>query len=312
MNPEIVSFRSDGVELRGWLYRPEGPGPHPLLVLAHGYSATHAFHYWRTAQAYAQAGMAVLDFDGRNLGLSGGTERQVIRVNEQVDDVRAALAFARTLDGMDPSRVGLYGSSLGGGLAIAAAAGDPELAALVLVMPFIDGLTNLPGTPMSKRLWLMRQCLADRAGRLAGRQRRVVPVFGQPNGRPAVVDRDQCWDAMLEEMHPDGEWLEHGIRYRTADDEYVNEVTAWEVLEQLRFRPGRKLTSVMAPVFMLIGTRDTVTPPGPQRRAGRAANAEIVEMPANHFDVFRQSVAFDQAHAAQLDFVRRIFTLMPA
>lgn len=299
---EDVTIAGEAV-CRGWLYRPPTEGPTPIVVLAHGYSATHAFHYWRTAEGLLAAGFAVLDFDSRGLGASAGHPRQRIVISEQLADLAAAISFARDLPGIGD--VVLYGSSAGGGLAIEVAASDPRLAAVVLIVPHVDGLSNLPGAAMSARFQLLRACLADRLGRTFGAQPRTLQVFGAPNSDPAIIDRDGCSAALREEMIPGGVWHEQDLRYEAGDGGYTNAVTAWEVLDLLRFRPGRKLAQVTAPVLMVIGTNDTVTPPGPQRRLARAVGADLVELPINHFDPFRKATHFDDVLAAQVGFLRR-------
>src|SRR6266480_262185 len=49
-------FTSSGTLCRGWLYLPEVVTRPPVIVLAHGFSFTHSFHFWRRAEAYAAAG----------------------------------------------------------------------------------------------------------------------------------------------------------------------------------------------------------------------------------------------------------------
>src|SRR6266516_7043157 len=49
-------FTSSGTLCRGWLYLPEVVTRPPVIVLAHGFSLTHSFHFWRRAEAYAAAG----------------------------------------------------------------------------------------------------------------------------------------------------------------------------------------------------------------------------------------------------------------
>ena len=51
--------------------------------------------------------MAVLAFDYRHFGASGGEPRQVIDIAEQQDDYRAAVRYARTRDGIDPDRIAM-------------------------------------------------------------------------------------------------------------------------------------------------------------------------------------------------------------
>ena len=49
----------DGITLRGWLYRPdEGGGPYPVIVMAHGFSATREMHLEEFAEVFADVLLA--------------------------------------------------------------------------------------------------------------------------------------------------------------------------------------------------------------------------------------------------------------
>lgn len=82
----IVEFSSDGATVRGRLYLPSGEMTAcPIIVMAHGYSATiDGMTADRYAEAFHEAGFAVLLYDHRNFGISGGEPRQEINVWRQV------------------------------------------------------------------------------------------------------------------------------------------------------------------------------------------------------------------------------------
>ena len=62
-----ITFPSDGVTLRGWLYRPEGrSGKRPAIVMAHGFSATKEMYLDDFAEVFVAAGFAVMVYDHRN------------------------------------------------------------------------------------------------------------------------------------------------------------------------------------------------------------------------------------------------------
>ena len=58
---EITATSPDGYPVHGWIVRPEGTGPHPVLLIIHG--GPFAQYGWRLfdeAQVYAGAGYAVV------------------------------------------------------------------------------------------------------------------------------------------------------------------------------------------------------------------------------------------------------------
>jgi dienelactone hydrolase len=108
--------------------------------MGNGVSMTRRDGLPRYAERFAAAGFAALTFDFRHLGDSGGEPRQLVDFKRQRTDFAAAVAFARTIDGIDADRVAVWGFSLGGGIAVYVAAGDDRLAAAITLCPGADGL----------------------------------------------------------------------------------------------------------------------------------------------------------------------------
>src|SRR2546421_475715 len=103
-----VSFTSSGENIAAWLYRPAAPGPQPLVVMAHGFSATRELRLPAYAERFCAAGIGVLLFDYRHFGASGGEPRQLLDIGRQHADYHAALAHARGLSWVDPRRIALF------------------------------------------------------------------------------------------------------------------------------------------------------------------------------------------------------------
>jgi pimeloyl-ACP methyl ester carboxylesterase len=121
-----VALESGGERLNGLLYIAAGAGPHPAVLLPHGNPG-----YERNldlAQALRRAGYTVLFFDYRGNWGSGGTFSRT----RALEDVHAALRWVRSGPTarqfrIDTSRVALVGHSMGGWLALMAAAADPRV-----------------------------------------------------------------------------------------------------------------------------------------------------------------------------------------
>jgi dienelactone hydrolase len=138
MQQSDVTIESAGEQLAGWLYRPDGDGPHPILVMAHGFSAVRDQRLDAYAERFVGAGIGVLLFDYRYFGDSSGQPRQLLDIKAQLADWRRAVAHARTVDWADTGRLALFGSSFSGGHVVAIAADDPGVAAVVSQAPFHD------------------------------------------------------------------------------------------------------------------------------------------------------------------------------
>lgn len=132
---EAVTVISGGLRLAGQLYIPaRGARPAPGVVICHGLSSRKESHA-DFARLLQSRGFAVLAFDLRGHGESEGELDA-----KPVDDVLAAVRFLAGQPQVDPSRVALRGSSLGGQLAIHAAAESETVRAVVAICPAHEGL----------------------------------------------------------------------------------------------------------------------------------------------------------------------------
>jgi uncharacterized protein len=130
-----VEFLSGNTLIRGWLRLPAGSGPHPLVVLAHGMGGLKEWTIPDVATALVDAGIAALAFDYRNFGDSEGTPREEIDHCGQIEDFRSAISFATTLADIDPKRIGIWGTSLGGRNVLAVAALDRRVKCVLSQVP---------------------------------------------------------------------------------------------------------------------------------------------------------------------------------
>lgn len=126
------TFRSGDVELAYLLDRPPGRGPHPAVVIGHGSGHVHKEDQRELAMRFVDAGFAVLRYDKRGVGESGGVYSGVGTSNSPTmmpllaRDMAAAAAQLRMLSGIDGRRIGLAGASQAGWIIPIALTLDPE------------------------------------------------------------------------------------------------------------------------------------------------------------------------------------------
>lgn len=131
-----VKFEADGVPLAANFFIKDGTsGRVPGIVLAHGFAGAQ---YPAMAAYLAGLGYGVLAFDFRGYGKSGGERGNVIP-SEQVSDIRNAVTCLAQRPEIDPARIGVIGSSLGGSIAIMAAAEDQRIKVCVAGCPLGKG-----------------------------------------------------------------------------------------------------------------------------------------------------------------------------
>jgi len=277
-----IEFRSGEDSCAAWLYEAEGgPAAAPIVVMAHGLSGTRRDGLGPFAERFAAAGIAALVFDHRGFGDSGG-EPDLFEPDRQLDDWRAAIACARSLPGIDGDRVAAFGSSMGGGNALAAAAADPRIAAVVSQVPFLDMLRQ---AHRSSPLVSGRMLLAAVLGR-------HLPATGQP--REAAFINAPGAEAGWRRVVAGGE-----------DSRWRNRVSSRWLLGA-PFRPARFAAGLGCPWLLCVGEADRVARPGPAIAAARRAPLGELRTYSgvDHFDVY-DGPEFEAVVADEVAFLRR-------
>ena len=85
---------SSGDAIEAWVYLPEGSGPHPAVVMAHGIGGIKAGGLAPFAERFREEGFAAIAFDYRNFGGSGGQPREVLSVPRQRADYSTVIGWA--------------------------------------------------------------------------------------------------------------------------------------------------------------------------------------------------------------------------
>lgn len=156
--PELVKFPSfDGLEVPAWVYRPAGPGPHPVIVQIHGGPEAQSRPMFNSLFAYwvNELGAAVLSPNVRGssgygktyLQLDNGTLRE-----DSVKDIGALLDWVATQPDLDAERVIVYGGSYGGYMVLASLVHfDARLLGGVSIVGISNFVTFLENTEAYRR-----------------------------------------------------------------------------------------------------------------------------------------------------------------
>jgi pimeloyl-ACP methyl ester carboxylesterase len=107
----------------------------PVVVMAHGISATVHMVADKYAEAFCRSGLAALLYDNRNFGRSGGEPRQEVNPWVQCRGYRDAINFAEKLKDVDPNRIALWGDSYTGREVIILGAIDKRVKVIVAQVP---------------------------------------------------------------------------------------------------------------------------------------------------------------------------------
>src|ERR1700676_5509944 len=77
---------ASGDRIEAWVYLPEGDGPHPAVVMAHGIGGIKAGGLAPVAQRFLREGFAAIAFDYRHFGGSTGQPREELSVPRELED----------------------------------------------------------------------------------------------------------------------------------------------------------------------------------------------------------------------------------
>lgn len=285
-----LSFESDGTRCAAWHYVGEAPAPRGCVVLAHGFTMTRDAGLARYAERFAAAGLDALVFDYRCFGASAGAPRQWLDVPRQQADWRAAIACARALPGVDPARIGLWGTSFSGGHVAHLAAEDPRLAAVISQVPF-SGLGGREGVPLrlGHQLGMVAAALRDAAAARFGRGPCYLTVAAEP---PAFAAFDT--PGATEEMR----------LLLAGADTWENRFTPRVVLQMAGYKPFAGAARIACPWLLQVCVPDTVTPAATAiARASAAPRLEVRRHDDEHFAVY-SGEPFERFLAEQIAFLR--------
>jgi uncharacterized protein len=103
---------ASGDMIEAWVYLPEGSGPHPAVVMAHGIGGIKAGGLAPFAERFREEGFAAIAFDYRNFGGSGGQPREVLSVPRQRGDYSTVIGWAGEQPYVDTRQIIAWGTSL--------------------------------------------------------------------------------------------------------------------------------------------------------------------------------------------------------
>jgi uncharacterized protein len=291
-----IEFLSEGATLRGSLFLPNGQqGNPPVIIMAPWTSATTnmvADHY---AEAFRRAGFAVLLYDHRNLGRSGGEPRQEINPWIQCRGYRDAINFVETQADVDATRIALWGGSYSGAEVIVVGAIDERVKAVAAQCPVCG--QEPPSIEASKANFdLVKRVFLQE------------DVRGSPEtttGPIPVVSSDQIGTPSLLRPIQAFRWfIDYGGRHGTH---WMNSATRVIPTTLVPYNPVLCAPFVRAPVLMMVAPDDEMV----HCNYGVSKMAfDLMPEPKQWYDIsgghfgllYYPSQLFDEATRVQIEF----------
>lgn len=247
---EEVRFANerDQVELAGTLTVPNGEGPFPAVVLVSGSGAQdrneEVFNhrpFWVIADHFSQNGIAVLRYDDRGVGGSGGDPASATTLDLSYD-AEAAFDFLSHRAEVDASKIGILGHSEGGLINFMIAARRPEVAFLIsMAGPAVRGTEVLKA-----------------------QQQAMYEVSGMPDTLMAAnMKFNESLYAVIDSCeHPEvavpllkQKFLDAGMAEKEADRQVETLSSPW-MWYFLKYDPKEAIAKTSCPTLLLNGSKD--------------------------------------------------------
>lgn len=136
---DMTFFSGPGLRLAARLYFPDkGRDRNAGIVFCHGFGGIKEGTPPGLSDLLAQHGYTVLTFDYRGFGGSEGRANHVVPT-EQIEDAVNAIEYLAQMPGLNLRKMGIYGNSFGGGIAILAANRSERLHAAFVTVPVTSG-----------------------------------------------------------------------------------------------------------------------------------------------------------------------------
>jgi hypothetical protein len=293
---EVVEFPSEGATLRGRFYRPVHAAPWPVVVMTHGTTATITMCLDRYAEVFRRAGLAVLLYDHRNFGLSGGEPRQLINPWLQARGYRDAMSYLLTRADVDTERIAAWGDSYSGMIALAVGALDPRYAAVAAQCPACG--IELPKHAPDERHFQTMQAIFD-GGDVTGTPETTT-------GPLPVVSADQIGSPSLLKPIQAYRWfIEYGGRHGTL---WENRVIRVIPPTAVPFSAYLAAPFIRRPTLLMAGRDDEMVHCNPDVTkaifGSMRCRKQWADIDGGHFGLlYYPSEIFEQASAGQCAFL---------
>ena len=305
-----ITFDVDGLALNGWLYLPQDTTDKdstrknatkqlksvPCIVLNSGFCGTKDMILEKYALRFVKAGYAALTFDYRHFGDSEGKPRQLYSEPKQLEDIKAAIDYARSRKEIDPGKIVIWGTSSSGNFGMKIASEDRKILGVIGQTPSIN--SEADEQRIFKRdgiVWILK--LLVHAQRDMGRSRfglsaHTIPAVGKPKTTAVHI----------------GPGIYEGYtQFAKYSGTFKNEVCARIIFEQEEESLQEAAKKINCPILLLLCENDNInSADSPEEIEAILGNKlKIVKYPIGHFDIYTGEY-FEKTINEQILFIKNI------
>lgn len=283
LDQEPVTFRSGSSTLGGTFFTPRTKGPHATAVVVHGSGAVTRDMLLLRAQLLLRMGVAVFLYDKRGTGESQGAWREA-SFEDLAADALAAIAYLRTRDDVDQTRLGIVGHSQAGWIIPIVTSRDPKLAFSII-------LSGGAVAPEEQEIFRAEaQTKASAAKELATLMWRYARTGS------GWESYEKAWQGATKEP-----WFADIAGPRTASDPLWTQVRLFAAYDPL---PYLKILKV--PTLVILGANDENHPTKRAAELWRKTNADVLIVKDTGHNLMRKRKDGKYAYAPEyVDAMRR-------
>lgn len=284
-----VEFYSEGSLVKGILYLPgnlEENEKVPAILLCHGFAGVKELLLPNYAEEFCKNGFITLTFDYRGFGESEG-ERGKLSPQAQVNDIRNAITFLQSLPGVEPGKLGLWGTSFGGANAITTAGVDKRIKCLSIQLAFGDGERVITGNLSKEEKEKLKSTLMKVWSKAVTQNKNMqVPIHRVLTDEQSIEFYNKTVD-----KHPE---LNIKIPFLT-------------IKETMEYKPEIYLDSIQIPLLIIAAEKDKVNPKEESeilyQKANEPKELHIIKG-ATHYEVY-EGEFFMEVAAKQVDWFNK-------
>jgi fermentation-respiration switch protein FrsA (DUF1100 family) len=272
-----VTFSSEGLKCSGLLYKPkieQQANQLPAIVMAHGLSGVKEQALPQVAEIFAQNGFVTLVFDYRFFGGSEGEPRNQVFPLEMVEDYRNAVTWISELPEVDSERIGIWGTSLSGGIVLYTATFDRRVKAVVAQVPAIfNPVISFGRNPAA---WDndSKTLSNDRLERFRTGVINYIAIVNQP-GQPCVLPGKEAYDFFMSTTETAPNWRN---QMTVESMEKMREFDVISSIELLSPTPAMFIPADndgLISIESIISVYDKISEP-----------KSLVSLPITHFEIY--------------------------
>lgn len=246
------------VHLAATLTLPTGDGPFPVAVMITGSGGQDRDEsilghkpFWVIADYLTRNGIAVLRYDDRGIGESKGNYSSATSA-DLATDAKAAVAFLKARSDIRHDAIGVIGHSEGGMIGPIAAAGNPDIAFVVLLAG--------PGTGLEQLMLSQQRLVLTTMGASQADIDRRAPLMAALFGAIAKGETPEAGKAAAKALLTDEAMQTLGAPANMDKDLIVGQFSGPWFSYFLRYDPAPNLRAIKAPILALNGSLDLQVP----------------------------------------------------